>query len=266
MIIEAIQSEDIEQLSPFQPEGWSDIRPYFKFYCTSTFCDPIKFIDGNKIIAFGSCIKHRDTAWLAHVIVNPEFRNQGLGNKLTQSLIERLDPNIFKTVYLDATDMGYPVYLKRGFEIEMEYVHLSGELLNLNFNNPKSIITFEEKYRTEVLVLDKISSGENREMVLNNHLKSSILYLSEGKVEGIYLPGFFDFPIIANLPEAGRELMKLRMREKNNSKLPSNNQTGINFLLENGYKEVGRSKRMILGKKREWKPGNNFNRISGGLG
>lgn len=266
MTIKTIQNEDITQLSSLQPEGWGDIRPYFHYYSASAFCDPIKIIDTNRIIAFGTSIKHQDTAWLAHVIVHPECRNQGLGNELTKSLIDRLDPNIFKTIYLDATDLGYPVYIKRGFEIEMEYVHLSGELLNLNLKNPKSVIPFEEKYRAEILELDKISSGENRKMVLSNQIDSCILYLSEGKVGGVYFPGFFDYPIIANLPEAGRELMKLRMREKNSSKLPYKNQIGVNFLLENGYKEVGRSKRMFRGIKREWKAGNNFNRISGGLG
>ena len=71
---------------------------------------------------------------------------------------------------------------------------------------------------------------------------------------------------MADLPEAGTELMKLRMRVKNTTKIPIKNQRGIDFLLENNYKEVRRSKRMILGLKREWKAENNYNRISGGLG
>lgn len=266
MLVKAILNEDIDQLSFLQPEGWGDIRPYFYYYSASAFCDPIKIVDGKRIIAFGTSIKHQDTAWLAHVIVHPEFRNQGLGKELTKSLVERLDPSTFKTVYLDATDMGYPVYIKSGFEVEMEYVHLSGELLNLNLKNPASVVPFEEKYRTEVLALDKISSGESREMVLKNHLESSLIYLFEGKVHGAYFPGFFDYPIMAQSAEAGRELMKLRMRAKNTSKIPFKNQIGINFLIENGFKEVGRSKRMFLGFRREWKAENNFNRISGGLG
>jgi hypothetical protein len=56
------------------------------------------------------------------------------------------------------------------------------------------------------------------------------------------------------------------MHVKNTSKLPIKNQIGIDFLLENNYKEVRRSKRMILGLKREWKAEYNYNRISGGLG
>ena len=148
----------------------------------------------------------------------------------------------------------------------MDYMHLDGNLLNLNLKKPDSVIPFEEKYRTEVMALDRITSGENREVIFRDHLKSSLLYISDGKVRGAYFPGFFDRYIMADLPEAGTELMKLRMRVKNTTKLPVKNQSGIDFLLGNNYKEVRRSKRMILGAKREWKAENNFNRISGGLG
>lgn len=266
MIIKALQNEDIDQLNLLQPSGWDDIRPYFYYYSSSAFCEPIKISDGNKIAAIGTSIRHQDTAWLAHVIVHPEFRNQGLGKQLTSALVERLNPGNFKTVYLDATDMGYPVYKKIGFEIETEYIHLDGELRELHLKDPTSVVPYQEKYRAEILRLDQASSGENRELIFNDHLKSSLLYLSEGKVRGAYFPGFFDRNIMADLPEAGTELMKLRMRTKNTARFPIANQSGVNFLLQNGYKEVRTSRRMVMGIKREWKPENNFNRISGGLG
>jgi len=266
MRINDLQNKDIDQLNLLQPADWGDIRPYFHYYSSSTFCDPIKISDANRIAAVGTIIKHQDTAWLAHLIVHPEYRNQGLGKLLTNTLVGRADPGIFKTIYLDATDMGYPVYKKAGFAIEMEYMHLEGNLLNLNLKDASRVIPFEEKFEAEVMELDKITSGENREVIFKDHLKSSMLYLKHGKVRGVYFPGFFDRYIMADLPEAGKELMKLRMRVKNTTKLPIKNQTGIDFLLENNYKEVRRSKRMILGAKREWKAENNFNRISGGLG
>ena len=266
MEVHSLQNRDIDTLNELQPPNWDDIRPYFYYYTSSSFCNPIKISDGNKTVAVGTIIKHQDTAWLAHLIVHTEYRNQGLGKMLTNALLDRADPKIFKTIYLDATDMGYPVYKKVGFEIEMDYMHLDGNLLNLNLKNPASVIPFEEKYRTEVMELDRITSGENREVIFGDHLKSSLLYLSDGIVRGAYFPGFFDRYIMADLPEAGTELMKLRMRVKNTTKLPIKNQPGIDFLLANNYKEVRRSKRMILGPKREWKAENNFNRISGGLG
>ena len=266
MIIEEIQNQDIDQLNLLQPADWDDIRPYFYYYSYSSFCEPIKISDEKRIVAVGTLIKHQDTAWLAHLIVHSEYRNQGLGKLLSNELIKRANPEIFKTIYLDATDLGYPVYKKIGFEVEMDYIHFFGNLIDLNLKNPERVIPFEEKYRNGVMELDKITSGENRELIFRDHLKSSLLYLSDGQVRGAYFPGFFDRYIMADLPEAGTELMKLRMRVKNTSKLPIKNQTGIDFLLENNYKEVRRSKRMILGLQREWKADYNYNRISGGLG
>lgn len=266
MEVQSIKNKDIEHLHEIQPIAWGDIRPYFYYYTASVFCDPIKICVGNRIVAVGTSIKHKDTAWLAHIVVHPEFRNQGLGKKITNTLLERLDPKTFQTVYLDATDMGYPIYTKIGFRIESEYIRLNGELKNLNLPDPKAIIPFKAKYRDYVLELDKLSSGENRISVLENHLKSSILYLSEGRLRGVYFPGFFDHYIMADLPHAGTELMKLRMQIKNTAWIPVNNKAGISFLQENEYVEIGKSRRMVIGAEREWNGENTFNRISGGLG
>lgn len=266
MKIQAIQNQDIDILKDLQPEDWEDIRPYFYYYSASAFCAPIKISDKEKIAAIGTTIKHEDTAWLAHVVVHPDFRNQGLGKKLTTALVESLDPRVYQTIYLDATDLGFPVYKKLGFEIETDYIHLNGECIDLHLKNPASVIPYDKKYKPELLELDRITSGENREMVLTGHLKSSLLYLSEGKVRGAYFPGFFDRFILADDPDAGTELMKLRMRVKNTSRFPIDNQSAIDFLLCNNYKQVRTSRRMRLGKKREWTPENIFNRISGGMG
>ncbi len=266
MKIQTLENKDIDILNELQPQGWGDIRPYFYYYSASVFCNPIKITDGKKITAIGTTIQHLDTVWLAHIAVHPEFRNQGLGKALTSALMESLDPEIFKTIYLDATDLGYPVYKKLGFELEMEYIHMEGEYTDLHLRDPESVIPYHEKYRMEVLELDKSTSGENRTIILNEYLKTSLLYLSKGKVRGAYFPGLFDKFILADDPEAGTELMKLRMRTKNTARLPVANESAINFLIENGYKKVRTSRKMRLGKKLEWKAENIYNRISGGLG
>jgi GNAT superfamily N-acetyltransferase len=87
MNAERIHSCDIDHLNELQPQGWEDIRPYFYYYVSSPSCDPIKMCVGNKIAAVGTTIRHPDTAWLAHVIVHPDFRNQGLGQILTETLV-----------------------------------------------------------------------------------------------------------------------------------------------------------------------------------
>ena len=261
-----LQSADIDILNELQPLGWEDIRSYFYYYVSSPSCDTIKICEGTRIAAIGTTIRHPDTAWLAHVIVHPDFRNQGLGKKLTSELIDRAYAKKIKTIYLDATDMGFPVYRKLGFETETEYVHFDGELINQNLSNPAAVIPYDEKYRRDILKLDQNTSGENRELILNDRLKFSLLYLKEDQVAGLYFPNFFENAIMANDPEAGTELMKLRMRVKHKFRFPVGNKHGINFLIKNGYQQIRTSRKMILGPKREWNERYNYNRISGGLG
>lgn len=266
MSIQKVLNKDIDGLRELQPEGWTDIRQYFYYYSASEFCEPLKLTEGAKIIALGTTIRHQDSVWLAHIIVHPGFRNQGLGREIVVALLNNLNKETYKTIYLDATDLGYPLYKKLGFEIETEYVHLDGEHTDQYLIDPKYVIPYHAVFKDQLLELDKLISGENRIRVLQEHLISSLLYVSEGNLLGAYFPSLFDGFIMALDPLAGTELMKLRMRTKNSARLPISNQAAINFLLENAYKQVRTSKRMVLGEKRTWKDDGIFNRISGGLG
>ncbi|HEY1009309.1 MAG: GNAT family N-acetyltransferase [Daejeonella sp.] len=266
MKTEHLQSADIDRLKELQPETWTDIRPYFYFYKGSDYCQPLKITEDKKIIAVGTSIHHTDSAWLAHIIVHPDHRNKGLGREIASALVKDLDPDRFKTIYLDATDMGYPVYKKLGFEVEAEYIHLSGKHQDLYLSDTTTIIPYHSKYRDELLAMDRSISAEDRVRVLENHLTSSLLCLHEGKLLGAYFPLLLDGFVLALTVEAGTELMKLRMRTKYNARFPANNTACTNFLISNGYEVTGSSKRMILGQKRNWNGEGIFHRISGGLG
>jgi ribosomal protein S18 acetylase RimI-like enzyme len=263
---EQLQSDDIDGLKELQPEKWSDIRTYFYYYVGSGYCRPLKITDQGKIVAVGTTIQHRDSAWLAHIIVHPEHRNRGLGQEIASALVNDLDTGRFTTIYLDATDMGYPVYKKLGFEVEAEYIHLNGKHIDLRLSNPSSIIPYHAKFKDELLDMDRLVSAEDRLKVLDNHLHSSLLYVSEGKVQGAYFPFLLDGYVLAVSEESGTELMKLRMRTKYNARFPAINQACTDFLIKNGYEVTGSSKRMVLGQKRNWDGKGIFHRISGGLG
>lgn len=266
MKIEDVQNKDIDKLKELQPETWTDIRPYFYFYSGSDFCQALKITDKEKIVAVGTNIQHKDSAWLAHIIVHPDHRNKGLGLKMASALIEDLHSERFKTIYLDATDMGYPVYKKLGFEVETEYIHLNGKHVDQYLIEPSAVIPYHTKYKEELLALDRLISAEDRVRVLENHLASAILYVSGGKLQGAYFPFLLDGFVLAQTVEAGTELMKLRMRTKYNARFPMDNHACTDFLVKHGYEISGSSKRMILGEKRNWNGKGIFHRISGGLG
>jgi GNAT superfamily N-acetyltransferase len=266
MPLEKLQSEDINELSELQPEGWDDIRPHFSSYINSPFCEPVKITDGRKIAGVGTYIRHRTTAWLAHIIVHKDHRNKGYGLQITNALLKSLKKYRIGTIYLIATELGYPVYLKAGFELESEYVHFNGVCLSKDVQLSPSIIPYDKKYSEDILKLDRTLSGEYRQRIISENIESSHLFLKRNKVKGVYFPALKDGLIIASNDEAGTELMKLRMTERNTAGFPAENITALNFLNENGFTRIQNSKRMIFGKPRKWKPCSLYNRISGGLG
>lgn len=59
-------------------------------------------------------------AWVGMVLVDPEFRGQGIGTTLLEKCLEYLDSLQVPCIKLDATPLGKPVYEKVGFLTEYE--------------------------------------------------------------------------------------------------------------------------------------------------
>ncbi len=59
-------------------------------------------------------------AWIGMVLVDPEYRGQGIGTRLLEKTIEHLDARHVPALKLDATPQGKPIYEKLGFVAEYE--------------------------------------------------------------------------------------------------------------------------------------------------
>jgi GNAT superfamily N-acetyltransferase len=266
MLIEPLQYSDIPLLEPLQPSGWGDIRPNFEYHVLSPICDPLKAIIDTTITGVGTTIRHADTAWLAMIIVHPDYRNRGVGNAITKALIDNLDHGFYKTIQLDATDLGYPVYLKNGFEVQTEYIHFKCDQYNADQPVSNSIIPFHEQYRDNLYELDRRISGEGRTVTLDLYINTSFLYIENSRLQGFYIPALYDGLIIAENEQAGIELMKLRFKSKQFASVPVDNKAALEFLSQHPFEYLRTSRRMIKGEKRRWEPRGIFNRISGALG
>jgi GNAT superfamily N-acetyltransferase len=75
--------------------------------------------DGAMVVGTATtlCYDHR-FAWIGMVLVDPGFRNRGIGSKLLQRTIDYLDSIGIPTLKLDATPLGKPLYEKLGFVSE----------------------------------------------------------------------------------------------------------------------------------------------------
>jgi GNAT superfamily N-acetyltransferase len=266
MTLEPITFNDLDEIRNLQPTDWGDIIPDIEFYIKSTFCNPIKATIDNKIAGIGTLMTFKNTSWIAHIIVDRNYRNKGIGSRIVNELLRKIKEDSIETCSLIATGLGKPVYLKAGFRIETEYTFLKREKQWIDCPVSKSVIRFEEKYRTAIYELDKVISGENREMLLKDYLDNSLLYIENENVVGYYLPDLKEGLIFADTNEAGLELMKLKYSTVDKAVIPIENIRGLEFLKQKGFIETSKGTRMVFGKELNWNPSKMYSRIGGNFG
>lgn len=263
--ISPVIREDLQNLSHLQPEGWQDILPQFDFYSSVPFCHPFKLVLDRHITGIGCAITFPTSGWLAHIIVDPSFRNRGFGTRITSYLMEWLKINGCSIVQLVATEAGERVYRKLGFKPLLKYHFFSG---SHSFNlDPVKIRTYEDKYREEIWQLDRYITGDNRRELLDPHFTSMKLFLDQGKVLGFYAPLLGEGLILAIEKEAGIELLKLKHAKKLlRTVVPEKNLHAIDFFKHPGFQYERSALRMILGESWAWTPENIYSRLGGNLG
>jgi len=266
MQFETITPADLDEIRGLQPEDWSDIIPEFEFYIQSPFCCPIKTRIKGKIVGVGASIAFKNTGWIAHIIVDHEYRNKGFGAQIVNELLDILKRDSVETCSLIATELGKPVYLKAGFRIAAEYSFFQREKQWVECPVSENVIPFKENHRAMIYGLDRLISAEKRELLLKDYLSNASVYVENRKMVGYYLPDLREGLIYADNDEAGLELMKLKYAKVDKAVLPSDNIAGIDFLQQNGFTETRKGTRMILGKELQWNPKKIFGRIGGNLG
>lgn len=266
MKIEKFDKTDLELLGPLQPADWGDIVRPFAYYLEQYFCFPIKITVDGEIVGVGAAIILEDTAWLAHIIVHSGHRNRGIGGAITRRLMEITGENKCRTVSLIATDLGRPVYLKSGFVDQEDYLFFErkGPLGEAKVSS--NIRVYADADRQAVAELDRKLSGESRERLLDKNLTGAYLHFDRERLDGYFLPELGEGLVMADNEKSGLELLRLKLSRAVKNVLPAGNQIGTAFMLNNGYREVKRAKRMVWGQSFPWKPEHMFGRIAGNLG
>ena len=81
--------------------------------------------DGRAVGTTTTCV-FRETAWIAMVLVDLAARHKGVGTTLLKHAIEYLKGRQVKTIRLDATSLGRPIYEKLGFTPDYELARYEG--------------------------------------------------------------------------------------------------------------------------------------------
>ena len=268
--IQELKKVDLKLLSELTPEGWNDVRIVYQTHFGQDYFFPIKLIKDDQIIGVGQLILNGKIGWLGNIIVRKKFRNQGIGKVLTQKLIELAWSKNCESIYLLATSLGKFVYQKLGFIENGLYLFFQSLGEHLSFEKNNNIISFQEKYETEILELDKLAMGEDRSRVISRFLEDGLVYKkpNEEKISGFFLPSLGDGLIISQSSEAGFEMIrKSKKLGKQRIILPEQCKITIQFLEKNGYKIYREPATfMYLGKLKKWNPEMVYCRVGGFLG
>ena len=267
MTFQEIKYEDAQELARLQPEGWSNIIPDFEYYIKSEFCYPLKVTAEDQIVGVGAAILYHRTCWLAHIIVDENHRNRGIGSQMTQALLNHPACKSVDSFILFATEMGFPIYKRAGFRTVNEYLFFKREKPWGDVQISNAIIPYDKSHYAKVMELDYQITGEERSNLLSGFLQNTVVYMDNNTIEGFFMPELREGLIMADTADAGLELMKLKYSRSDQAAIPEENKTGIDYLLKNGFIITSKKvTRMVKGNDINWIPQKIFSRIGGNFG
>ena len=123
-----------------------------------------------KIVGTATTINYENRfAWIGMVLVDPEYRKQGIGTDLLKKTIEYLDSSHIATMKLDATPQGKPIYTKLGFveEYEIERWILKRPTGALSTTPRAACTAVSELQMEQIFRLDKELFGADRSFLLH---------------------------------------------------------------------------------------------------
>lgn len=138
----------------------------------------------DELVATTTVVTHEDgTSWVGMVLVDAEHRRQGYGEQILRHALDATQGNERRTIGLDATDQGLPLYRRYGFEELCQITRLSGTPRRAGSTDDVQTIAAADG--TGLSAFDAAACGtERRELVER--------LLSEPRSVGFACPGVGD--------------------------------------------------------------------------
>ncbi len=145
-------------------EGWNQTEKEWKLLIENPENVCMVAESDNKVIGTTTAINYSNqVAWIGMVLVDKEYRGQGVSTSLLTNIFKRLES--CKSVKLDATPEGQQVYKK--FDFKDEYIiarmaNLSMKSLSSDDDNDKLPEPIQLKHIQKIIALDEFVFGANR--------------------------------------------------------------------------------------------------------
>ncbi len=276
MDIEPMTMQELEAaIAVANSAGWGDQRQTFLFYAQHPHCTPfLAKIDG-AAVGTATAIQRGPVGWIGHVIVTPDYQRQGIGAALTRAVSQYLEAQHCQTLLLIATEAGYPVYEKLGFQVETFYQFMKGPA-TATFPSSPRLRPLQESDLAAIYRLDRDVTGEDRSPQLHTFGLAGFVLVDEQteQLRGFFLPTpWGEGPGIALEPEDGQVLLEIRRAIAGAGDatdmmfaLPADNLAGQAYLTQQGCTNVRKAARMFQGKPVLWQPQAVWSRFGGAMG
>jgi ribosomal protein S18 acetylase RimI-like enzyme len=83
---------------------------------------------GGRRVGIGVATPYQDAGFLGQIVVAPDVRGQGIGNQIVDALLSYLRSLGVRSVYLDSTKAGAPLYEQHGFRKDQPSLRYAGKV------------------------------------------------------------------------------------------------------------------------------------------
>lgn len=190
IVIRPMTADDLPMASALSvAEGWNQTGSDWKFFLSNPGNICFAACLGSNITGTAVATVHSsDLAWIGMVLVDRNMRGSGIGKKLMVTTIESL--RHIRSVKLDATPAGQPLYAKLGFLEEYLIYRMINPLYSGCFANTSNLFSqrINEESFPGVIKMDEKISGSSRPALLNylfrNFPERAFLMHKSGEVSG----------------------------------------------------------------------------------
>lgn len=151
--------------------GWNQTAADWHRFLMNSPCGCFIMEHDRKVVGTATTICYENQCgWIGMVLVDAEYRNRGIGTQLLKKAIEYLDDSNIRTMKLDATPQGKPLYAKLGFveEYEIERWILRRLPAAISATRLSSCVLLSETQMEQILRLDKELFGTDRSFLLRS--------------------------------------------------------------------------------------------------
>jgi ribosomal protein S18 acetylase RimI-like enzyme len=165
---------DLDQaLGLSKAEGWNQTETDWRLLLENpaNICLVAEY--NGRLAGTATALNHANlVAWIGMVLVDKSLRGQGAGKSLLINIIDRLKE--IKSIKLDATPAGQPLYEKLGFIEELTILRMTNTSVKNSFQKEhiSELIHVDTENLAEVLKSDKIIFGTDRSYLLKTLLKN----------------------------------------------------------------------------------------------